>query len=343
MFAEVKLSKLSLTKKSNGLVVYPPIEIKNLKWDRDEVHRGDIVKITADVTNIYDGAEAEVQILEYDSDLAHDFVASIPVTIKNKKIETQWEFQYVEDTDDIPTEEETENGYQWPEYFFRVNVGGKSGDSKIMRFKDWIDLEWIYDNERPVANKTLKLITAKGSEREETVDDEGKLRLENLPPGPFQILIDENELESEADESTSEEVTIKVVLKDHNGNPYSNIKYEIKYDSNTISGNTSGDGLIEKQIPPDVLEAELLVWLDDDDNASYCTVLRFEEFEPEDSPRGIQKRLQNLGYYPGKIDGELGPMTKDAINKFQKSNNLSVTGAINSELAEKVNKKFINK
>jgi hypothetical protein len=193
LFAEVRLSKLSLTKKSNGLNVFPPIEIKNLKWDRDEVHRGDIVKITADVTNIYDGAEAEVQIWEYDSDLAHDFVASIPVTIKNKKIETQWEFQYVEDTDDIPTEEETETGYQWPEYFFRVIVGGKSEDSKIMRFKDFIELQWFESEGVPAAGFDVLIICPDGSEKREKLDDDGKLQLQDIPPGRFRAMLIHNE------------------------------------------------------------------------------------------------------------------------------------------------------
>jgi hypothetical protein len=341
--AIVKLSKQGLEKKSNTIPLLPPVKISNLKWNQDEAKRGDILKLTADVKGSYDGAEATIEIYEHDNDGAHDLVVSFPTLVKSQKIKTEWEFQYVEDTNDIPTHDEAENGYQNPEYFFRVNIGGISEDSGLLKFKDWVELEWVYDNETPVENKKLKLITADGSEREETVNDQGKLRLENLSPGPFQILIDEDDSESESEESTSEEETIKVILKDHNDNPYSNKKYEIKYDSNTISGSTSGDGLIEKQIPAYVQEAELFVWLDDNDNASYCTVLRFEEFEPANSPKGIQKKLQNLGYYPGKIDGDLGPMTKDAINNFQKSNNLTVTGEINSEFAEKVNKKFINK
>lgn len=190
LFAEVKLSKHSLTKKSNPLKLLPKIEIKNLKWDKDEVHRGDIVKITGDVTNVYDGAEAEVQIWEHDSDLAHDFIASIPVTVKNKKIETQWEFQYVDDTDDIPSEEETENGYQWPEYFFRVIVGGKSEDSKVMKFKDWADITVKDKLGIPITKKKYKLIFPDGTEKEGKLNEEGKIRIEDIPPGKikFQII-----------------------------------------------------------------------------------------------------------------------------------------------------------
>ena len=344
LFAEVKLSKLSLNKKSNGLEVLPAIEIKNLKWDRDEVHRGDIVKISADVTNIYDGAEAEIQIWEHDSDLAHDFVASIPVTIKNKKIETQWEFQYVDDTDDIPTQEETENGYQLPEYFFRVVVGGKSEDSKIMKFKDWVEVEWLYPNGQPAANKKFKLFLPDGNERSETFDENGKFRLEDAPPGPLRVALEEDDEDSSDDDNNEEEKQkIKLALKDAENNSYSNKKFEIHYGLDTVSGNTTGDGMIETEIPADVQEAKLLVWLrDDDEKASYSTTIQFEQLEPENDPKGIQKRLQHLGFYAGPIDGESGTMTRDAIKNFQKKNNLPVTGVINPELSEKINNKYKN-
>lgn len=42
----------------------------------------------------------------------------------------------------------------------------------------------------------------------------------------------------------------------------------------------------------------------------------------------IQTALKNSGYYIGKVDGKAGPMTKKAIEEFQKSNNLKVDGKI---------------
>ena len=187
LFAEVKLSKLSLSKKSNPLNLLPTIEIKNLKWDRDEVHRGDIVKITADITNVYDGAEAEVQIWEHDSDNAHDFIASIPVIVKNKKIETEWEFQYVDDTDDIPTQEESEKGYKWPEYFFRVICAGKSADSKLLKFKDSIEIKVVDKENSPLADEKYIIILPNAEKIEGKVDSEGFIKLDDLPPGKIKI------------------------------------------------------------------------------------------------------------------------------------------------------------
>ncbi len=122
--ATAKLSKLGLEKKSNTIPLLPPIKISNLKWDKNEAKRGEILKLTGDVKGAYDGAETTIEIFEHDDDGAHDLVVSFPSLVKSGKIKAEWEFQYVEDTDDIPDDNEAENGYKNPEYFFRVSIAG---------------------------------------------------------------------------------------------------------------------------------------------------------------------------------------------------------------------------
>jgi len=42
----------------------------------------------------------------------------------------------------------------------------------------------------------------------------------------------------------------------------------------------------------------------------------------------IQTALMNAGYYTGSVDGKKGPLTKKAIEDFQKANNLEVDGKV---------------
>lgn len=42
----------------------------------------------------------------------------------------------------------------------------------------------------------------------------------------------------------------------------------------------------------------------------------------------IQTALKNSGYYTGSIDGKMGPMTKKAIEEFQKANGLEADGKV---------------
>ncbi|HSL87827.1 MAG TPA: hypothetical protein VK870_00845 [Ignavibacteriaceae bacterium] len=192
LYAEVKLSKHGISKKSRGLYLFPFVDIKNLKWDKQEARRGDILKLTADIKGLADGNEVEVQIWEHDSDIAHDLVTKFPVTIRNQKIEADWEFEYVEDTDDIPTQEESEKGYQWPEYFFRVVCAGKSADSGLLKFKDWVEIEVKDKLGIPITNKDYKLLFPDGTEKQGKLTEEGKIRIEDLPPGKIKFQLVKN-------------------------------------------------------------------------------------------------------------------------------------------------------
>lgn len=47
--------------------------------------------------------------------------------------------------------------------------------------------------------------------------------------------------------------------------------------------------------------------------------------------REIQTALKNAGFYTGMIDGKKGPLTKKAIEDFQRANNLGVDGKVGAK------------
>ena len=185
--ATVKLSKHGLEKKSNTIPLLPPIKITNVKWDKNEAKRGDILKLTADIKGAYDGAETTIEIYEHDQDGAHDLVTSFPVLVKSQKIKTEWEFQYVEDTDDIPSDDEAENRYKNPKYFFRVSIGGVAEDSDLLKFRDSFELKLLDQEDQPVKNASYKLKMPDGEIKEGKLDGNGSAKIENVPPGKVQV------------------------------------------------------------------------------------------------------------------------------------------------------------
>ncbi|MFC1658150.1 peptidoglycan-binding protein [Candidatus Omnitrophota bacterium] len=44
--------------------------------------------------------------------------------------------------------------------------------------------------------------------------------------------------------------------------------------------------------------------------------------------KDIQTALRNAGFYQGEIDGDIGPMSKQAIREFQAENNLQADGRV---------------
>ena len=46
------------------------------------------------------------------------------------------------------------------------------------------------------------------------------------------------------------------------------------------------------------------------------------------STRQIQKALKNAGFYQGNIDGKMGPLTRQAVEEFQRINGLTADGVV---------------
>ena len=189
-----KLPKHGLEMKSDILRVIPPIKVTNMKWGQKEARREDLVKLSADIEDVPDETEVMIHIYEYDQDGAHDFITKFPCQIKNKKIEAEWEYEYHEDTDEIPTDEEMKEygkTYNPPEYFWVVYVYGKrfgeKQESGLLVFKDWIEI-MIEDGEgEPLPTAEYHFYLADGSEMHGRLDDKGQAIIHGVSPGRYGI------------------------------------------------------------------------------------------------------------------------------------------------------------
>ncbi len=203
IYFEVKLSKQGLSGESDRIPAILPIRISEMKWSSDTARRGELVALSAKVKNIPDATDAVVKIYEFDRDGACDLITEMISTVENGKIKVEWEYQYFEDTDEIATEQERQQygkGYNPPEYFFTITIEGqefgKSDQaSGLLQFKDWIELIGFDDQGNPAGGQKYKIFLADGSTKEGKLDDTGLVRLDDIPPGPydFQIVPDENE------------------------------------------------------------------------------------------------------------------------------------------------------
>ncbi len=202
IYFEVKLSKQGLSGESDPIHAILPIKVSDMKWNSDTARRGELVTLSAKVKNVPDGTDAVVKIYEFDRDGAHDLITEILSTVENGKVNVDWEYQYFEDTDEISTEQELQQygkSYNPPEYFFTITIEGqefgKSDQaSGLLRFKDWIELIGFDDQGQPAGGQKYKIILADGSEKKGKLDNSGLVRLDDIPPGPydFQIVPDES-------------------------------------------------------------------------------------------------------------------------------------------------------
>jgi hypothetical protein len=194
VYFDVKLPKNGLSGTSNSVAVVPPIKVTDLSWSASEARRGDILTLKASVENLPDAARVKIVIYEFDRGGANDKIVELPATVENKKIELQWAYEYHEDTDEIPSDEQMQRygrNYNPPEYFFTVKVDkqefGKKQESGLLEFKDWVEIQLVDDHGNAVANQRYQLTLPDGTTRDGELDNDGRVRLEDIPPGEITI------------------------------------------------------------------------------------------------------------------------------------------------------------
>ncbi len=105
------------------------------------------------------------------------------------------------------------------------------------------------------------------------------------------------------------------------GQPRSGEPYRLRVDGRTTSGTVPEGGLLELHIAPNANHATLLVGDEPDEY-----VLKVGVIQPVSELKGVQARLDSLGYPCGRPDGELGPKTQSALIGFQRTEELEETG-----------------
>ena len=108
--------------------------------------------------------------------------------------------------------------------------------------------------------------------------------------------------------------------------PRASQEFKLTVDGVLFSGTTDADGLLEVHLPATSKKGKLVIGPDE-----FTIEIDFGYLDPITEITGIQKRLNNLGYYCGEPDGTLNEMTKDALADFQLRFGLFDSGEIDDE------------
>lgn len=110
-----------------------------------------------------------------------------------------------------------------------------------------------------------------------------------------------------------------------NNEPLANLPYVLEYSGQEQTGTTDDDGRVEAYLPPDTPRAVLRVDTGEEERV-YELALR--ALNPKGEIDGAQSRLSSLGYYDGPIHGELDAATIAAVRRFQREQDLDVSGEL---------------
>lgn len=132
--------------------------------------------------------------------------------------------------------------------------------------------------------------------------------------------------------------TLQVTLIDFQRNPLANKTCMLEVNDAARSVTTDGSGRLHADIPGDLTHARLLV----DGVAMTLEIGRLNPMDDVDGEdvSGVQGRLANLGYYGGRIHGELDDATREAVRAFQRDNDLPESGEVSRSLKDKLQQRY---
>ena len=160
--------------------------VSNAKWSKDKAEVGEKVKLTADVEGFEDGTKATIEIYKRDIKGADAVVETIETKVKNKKVETEWEYKYPEEDETESVDSEVK-GYSSPEYYFEVIIERVKARSGLLGYKDWIEIELRDEEDNPIANEEYILYFDNGEIRKGKLDKNGFKKEEKVMPGKSKV------------------------------------------------------------------------------------------------------------------------------------------------------------
>ncbi len=119
---------------------------------------------------------------------------------------------------------------------------------------------------------------------------------------------------------------LRLVLEDIYEKPIAGAQCALLVDGQTYQLTTDGNGKLEQEIPLDAKEGVLTIRGNQTPFANGVIPIKIGHLDPIDEISGQIARLNNLGYFAGKLDGSNRDALNSAIQEFQCDNGLAVDG-----------------
>ncbi len=172
-----------------------PSVFTSLRWGQKECRVGEEVELRAELAPSASGT-VQFTIYEHDADGEHDEVAKVEAAVEGGKATARWKALYVDDRDDVESDEELEKlGFTFPEFMFEAVLGEakkRSGEAEgeLLHMTALLDLRFLTADGQPSPDAPFVLTQADGKVSEGTGDGAGKHEQDGVVPGPVFVELD---------------------------------------------------------------------------------------------------------------------------------------------------------
>jgi N-acetylmuramoyl-L-alanine amidase len=129
---------------------------------------------------------------------------------------------------------------------------------------------------------------------------------------------------------------VRLFLRDDDGTALAGTKYWLVTGNSGFEGRTDDKGRLEQKVPPDAQDADLVVWMDEEDvEAEVLAVsLKLGHLPPLEEPAGAQARLTSLGHPCGDAG------MPAALRTFQKAQGLPESGTLDAATIDRLRRAY---
>lgn len=157
--------------------------VSDAKWSKGKAEVGDKLRMSADVEGYADGTAAVIQVYRRDIKGPDVPVAHIETSVRQAKVEGDWEYVYPEETESEKAGKASQRVFTFPDYFFEVLVGKDKARSGFLPLSDCLEIELRDEDDNPIANEDYLITLPNGEVRKGKLDGQGSKKEKNLPPG----------------------------------------------------------------------------------------------------------------------------------------------------------------
>ena len=209
--ADVELPELGLSVVSAPLLVLPFAELVAAEWGQAEAREGDPVALSCRVTGSRAGVErlegyvATVQISRGDGDgepgvgSLFEPVVALRVPVRDGRLEATWRVGFdAQGRSRLATQAELDAAaersgaeperYARPVWRFAVDLAGLAAASGDLAYQDWVEFAFFDEAEAPYVGLEVTVEHPDGGRTEATVGEDGVVRVEPAPPGPYRVV-----------------------------------------------------------------------------------------------------------------------------------------------------------
>lgn len=127
---------------------------------------------------------------------------------------------------------------------------------------------------------------------------------------------------------------LNLLFKDSMDRPLANRTFRLVFEGREpVDGLTDEKGRLLWDVPAGVEKATLFFLHRRFD-------LELDALPDVNEVAGVQERLNLLNYFAGRVDGDLGPRTRNALKSFQKKHKLDETGELDEATLRSLKEAF---